>query len=235
MENKKNNTKLILKGIIGFLIYFLVSEFMGLPFEWLKIDLDTIPQFVKCIYTIAIEVIIITSIAMLFKDYLVKCFNDMIKNHKKYFKKYLKYWFIMLALMVISNFLIMIFVPGSSAANQDAINEMFKELPIFTFILSVILAPVLEEFAFRLSFRAIFKNKIIFILVSGLLFGSFHVIGTVEVWTDLLYIIPYSIPGFIFGYVYVKSDNIFTSMGLHFLHNGVLMSIQFILAILGLL
>lgn len=235
MKKNTNSTKLILKGIAGFLIYFFMSEFMRLPFDLLNIDLENMPQILKCIYTIAVELIIIALIALLFRDYLIKCFKDIKKNNKVYFKKYLKYWFIMLALMIASNLIITIIAPGSTANNQDAVNEMLKTSPIFTFILSVILAPVIEEFAFRMSFRAIFRNEIIFILISGLIFGSFHVIGMIDNWTDLLYIIPYSIPGFIFGYVYAKTDNIFTSMGLHFLHNGTLMSIQIMLLILGLI
>jgi membrane protease YdiL (CAAX protease family) len=51
--------------------------------------------------------------------------------------------------------------------------------------------------------------------------------------TDLLFIIPYSIPGFIFAYVYTKSKNICIPISLHFIHNGIMMSLQILLLLLN--
>jgi membrane protease YdiL (CAAX protease family) len=234
MEKKKTNTKLILKGIGAFLIYFLISEFAAIPFYLLGVDLETVSTIIKCIYTIIIQLIIILLIFLLFRDYIIKSFNDFKENHNKYFKTYFKYWFVLLGLMALSNGLIMLIDPSATAKNQDAVNELFKQLPVYTFILSVFLAPVVEELAFRLSFRAIFKNKYLFIFFSGILFGSFHVIGSFENAIDLLYIIPYSVPGWIFAYTLQKSDNIFVPMSLHFLHNGILMSIQVFILLFGI-
>ena len=234
MEKKKTNTKLILKGIGAFLIYFLISQFAAIPFYLLGVDLETVSTIIKCIYTITIELIIILSIFLLFKDYIIRSFNDFKENHKKYFKIYFKYWFVLLGLMALSNGIIMLINSGATAKNQDAVNQLFKELPVYTFILSVFLAPIIEEFAFRLSFRAIFKNKYLFIFFSGILFGLFHVIGSFTNAIDLLYIIPYSVPGWIFAYTLQKSDNIFVPMSLHFLHNGILMSIQVFILLFGI-
>lgn len=234
MEKKKTNTKLILKGVGAFLIYFLISEFAAIPFYLLGIDLETVPTIIKCLYTVIIQLIIILSIFLLFKDYIIKSFNDFKQNHKKYFKTYFKYWFVLLGLMALSNGIIMLIDSSATAKNQDAVNDLFRDLPVYTFILSVFLAPVVEELAFRLSFRAIFKNKYLFIFFSGILFGSFHVIGSFENAIDLLYIIPYSIPGWIFAYTLQKSDNIFVPMSLHFLHNGILMSIQVFILLFGI-
>lgn len=225
----KNNDKLALKGIAAFLIYFLVSELQALPFLILGIDINSLSSFVTSTYTIIIELIIILSIFLLFKDYIIKCFKDLKKNHKIYFKKYFKYWFLMYGLMLVTNAIILFVFDGTGPNNQDIINEMFAKNPIYVFILSVILAPIIEEFAFRLSFKAIFKNKYLFIITSGLLFGSFHVLPLFENMVDLLYIIPYSIPGFIFAYTLYKSDNIFVPMGLHLFHNGLSMSLQILL------
>ena len=69
--------------------------------------------------------------------------------------------------------------------------------------------------------------------MSGLIFGCMHVLGSAETLTDLLYIIPYGIPGCAFAYILCKTDNIFVSMGFHFLHNGLLVALQFILLIFG--
>ena len=75
-------------------------------------------------------------------------------------------------------------------------------------------------------------RNILFIFFSGLIFGGMHVIGTLEHLVDLLFIIPYSIPGFVFAYVYTKSKNICVPISLHFIHNGIMMSLQILLLIL---
>jgi membrane protease YdiL (CAAX protease family) len=132
-----------------------------------------------------------------------------------------------------SNLIITIFTTTDIANNQESIIETLKVAPIYTFILTVFVAPILEELVFRLSFRKIFphSNKL-FIFFSGLIFGGMHVIGTSEHLVDLLFIIPYSLPGFIFAYVYTKSKNIFVPISLHFIHNGIMMSLQILLLIL---
>ena len=77
------------------------------------------------------------------------------------------------------------------------------------------------------------SNNIIYILTSGLVFGSLHVIGSLKNLYELVYIIPYSIPGFIFAYVYIKSKNIMVPITLHFIHNGILMSLQIFILLFG--
>ena len=152
--------------------------------------------------------------------------NNFNENNLEYFKKYFKYWFLILGLMMAGNLVILLFDPSSTANNQDLINEMFMKYPFYTFIISVFLAPVIEELVFRLCFYKLFTTKYLFIFLSGFIFGSFHVIGSYSSPIDLLYIIPYSIPGFVFAYLMQKTDNICVSTFLHFVHNGVVMSLQ---------
>ena len=229
----KKNDKKTLVGIGVFLFYFFVSQFQALPFWVLNIDTTTLPEIVKVIYTLLVQVFLVLVIAYIFRKDLKKNFKDLKKNHKYYFSNYLKYWFLALGLMMLSNAIILMFEPGSIAGNEEAIRDMFSKTPIYTFISAVIIAPILEELVFRKSFRYMFSNDILFILASGLTFGAFHVIGSFETFFDLIYIIPYSVPGLVFAYVLVKSKNIFVPMGLHFLHNGILMSLQFLLMFLS--
>ncbi len=46
---------------------------------------------------------------------------------------------------------------------------------------------------------------------------------------DILYIIPYSVPGMAFAKMLSKTDNIFTSTGIHLLHNGLMIAMQFVM------
>ncbi len=131
--------------------------------------------------------------------------------------------------MFVSNLIITIAIPGAMAKNQEAVVEIFKVAPLYMYISAVIISPLLEELIFRLSIRNVFKKDLLFIIISGLVFGIAHVAGSFENWYDLLYIIPYSIPGFAFAYTYTKTKNIFVPVGLHLIHNGIMMALQIIL------
>ena len=93
---------------------------------------------------------------------------------------------------------------------------------------TVLYAPLVEEITFRKTFRNIINDKILFILISGIMFGIIHVGISSNTTNDLLMIIPYLIMGIDFSYIYYKSDNIFTTITIHSIHNLVLLIIQFI-------
>lgn len=231
--DKKNRWKLIGSGIFAFLVYLFFPYLEPIPFQLVGVDIRTVPMIVKTIYLMIFEILIATIIISIFKDKVERDFQDMKKNHKKYFSTYIKYWFITLGLMMISNAIIILINHGDIANNEETIRETFKLAPIYTFLSAVIYAPLTEELVFRQGIRNIFKNDTLFIIVSGLVFGSLHVIPTYKVPLDLLYLIPYSIPGWVFAYTLKKSDNIFVPMGIHFIHNGVLMSLQCLLFFLS--
>ncbi|MCI9233398.1 MAG: CPBP family intramembrane metalloprotease [Bacilli bacterium] len=235
MKNESQKTKHLSIGIGVLFFYFAIIffPFQLLPFSLLDIDYKMLPLWIRIIYAFIFEVIQFGIIIFLLKDQLKKDLIDLKQNHNEYFKKYFIYWFILLGAMMASNLLIVWFTPNEIANNEQSIHEMLKMAPIYTFITAVFIAPFQEEFVFRKAIRNIISNDILFILVSGLLFGSLHVVTSLTSWWQLLYIIPYSIPGFIFAYLLVKTNNIFVSGFIHFIHNGVLMSLQILLLLLG--
>ena len=60
------------------------------------------------------------------------------------------------------------------------------------------------------------------------MFGALHVVTSYTNTTDLLFIIPYSIPGCAFAYMLVKSDNICVPISMHMLHNTIMIIFQII-------
>lgn len=234
MEKEKNND--LKNALMGCGVIFLYLIATAIPNELLSIfgiDYNNLNTIFKTIYLALYQILLTLLIIYIYRKDFIPNFKDFIKNNITYFKKYIKYWFIMLVLMITSNLIITMFTTTNISTNQETINETLKLAPIYTFIVSVFVAPILEELVFRLSIRKIFAHtNILFILVSGLIFGSMHVLGTCENLIDLLFIIPYSIPGFIFAYIYTKSNNICIPISLHFIHNGVLMTLQIILMIL---
>ena len=222
-------------GIIVLIFYFitLLFPFQLIPFSLLGIDYTTLPLWIRIVYSFAFELLQFGIIIFLLKDQLKKDLADLKKHHNEYFKKYFIYWFILLGIMMISNLLIIWLTPNEMANNEQSIHEMLKMAPLYTFITAVFIAPLKEEFVFRRGIRNLISNDILFILVSGLMFGSLHVVTSLTSWWQLLYIIPYSAPGFIFAYLLTKTDNVFVPGFIHFIHNGVLMSLQILLLLLG--
>lgn len=213
-------------GILAIIVYLFLPYLEPIPFNLLGINLKTVPVIVKTIYLIVFEFLIVMILLSIFNNKIERDFNDLKKNHKEYFTTYIKYWFLVLFLMMVSNSIIMLINHGDMATNEETVRQTFKLAPIYTFLSAVIYAPITEELVFRQSIRNIIKNDTLFIILSGLIFGSMHVLPSYQMPMDLLYLIPYSIPGWVFAYTLKKSDNIFVPMGLHFIHNGILMSLQ---------
>ena len=122
--------------------------------------------------------------------------------------------------MIISNIIIMS-IYSSQALNEEAVQDVLKEAPIYASFAACLFAPFMEEIIFRKHLSKIFTNKVLFILVSGFLFGLVHNIsglGTMQ----MLYIIPYGVFGLVFAYMYSEKQNIFIPMTFHFIHNTLL-------------
>ena len=236
---KKNDKDLKIRfkqlgiGIGAMALYFLLPYLEGVPFVIMGVDTTTLPIWVKVFYLTMYSVLTASLIMIIYNKKLSKDFKDMKKNSIKYFNKYIKYWLIGLFIMMVSNLFINLIVTNDIPSNEQAIRETFNISPLYIFFSAVIYAPIVEELIFRQSIKNIFNNKWLFIIISGLLFGSMHIFGDFKNITDLLYIIPYSTPGIIFAYMLEDSDNICVPMSFHFIHNGILISLQFILLLFG--
>lgn len=228
-ENKKDLKNMILGfGVIA--LYLVASLFSLNILSIFNINYNNFSLLGKAIYAISYEALLTLIIIFIYRKDFISNLKQFIKNNSEYFKKYIKYWFLTVILMILSNSIVTMFTKANIATNQEIIVNTLKKAPIYIFITTVFIAPILEELVFRLSFRKIFSHSnFLFILFSGFIFGSMHVIGSLSNITDLLFIIPYSIPGFIFAYTYTKAENICVPISLHFIHNGVSMCLQIIL------
>lgn len=229
----KQFIKNFLLGLLAFASYFVLSLTESLPFELLNIDTASIPMVVKTIYLFAYEILIMAVIAIILHKKLLKDFNDIKKNHKNYYSKYFKVWLTGLMIMYLSNCFIVFALKGGMASNEEAIRSLLQVSPIYIYFSSIIFAPFVEELVFRQGIRNMVSNKYLFIIISGLIFGGLHVFSSITSYIDLLYIIPYASLGVVFAYMLVKTDNIFVSMGFHFLHNGLLINLQFLVLLLS--
>ena len=134
-----------------------------------------------------------------------------------------------------NNIIINLFITGANATNEQGVQELIKSSGLLSIVAVGILAPIIEELVFRKAFREVFNNKWAFILSSGLVFGALHVVLSLSSAWDLFYIIPYSSLGIAFGYMYYKTDNVYTSIFIHMFHNTALTSLSLISGALILL
>lgn len=149
------------------------------------------------------------------------------KDLKEYLKKFkikniptiLLYWILGFIFMMISNYIINYLIIPNGLSNNEAGNRelLFNNKLIYSIILCIFI-PILEEITFRLEFKKNIKNKKIFLLVSSISFALLHILSTTKL-IELLYIIPYLILGITFSKIYIKTDNLISSIIAHILHN----------------
>lgn len=233
-ENYKNIFKNILIGIFTIITYFFLSIIKTPILNLFGINSNS-NQLLKSISLILYLIFILILLILINIKSIKEDIKDIKKNHKKYFSKYIKYWFFATIIMMFSNLIINFLNGGNIASNEQSIRESFKTAPIYIIFASVIFAPISEELVFRKGLRNIISSPIIFILVSGLIFGGLHVVGNINSWIDILYLIPYSVHGLVFAYILYKTDNVLVPMGIHLMHNGIMMSLETLLFILGVL
>ena len=229
-RTKENDLKYALKGIAVIFIYFFFSIFQTIPFALLHINYAELPSYIQIIYSLSVELLMISIIFLIFDKEFKAAWQDVKKNHLTYFNQNLKYYIIGVVVMMASNMLINL-LGGGMSTNETTIRNEFNFYPIYTFISAVILAPLLEETVFRLGFRSLIQNDFLFITISSLVFGGLHLIGTPINELFPLYLLSYCSCGISFAYMLKKTNNIFVSIGFHFMHNGLILSLQMFLLI----
>ncbi|MEI3508041.1 MAG: hypothetical protein V8R01_02760 [Bacilli bacterium] len=131
----------------------------------LNIDYNTLSTFAKEFYNIATEIVLLGIIFIMLIEQYKKAWDDLKQNHRKYFSDNLKFYLLGVILMMGANALIAV-LGGSMSENKSSIRDQFAIAPIYTYISAVFLAPILEESVFRLSFRNMFENNFLFIVIS---------------------------------------------------------------------
>jgi len=218
MKDFYNKYKNIIKMIIAFLIFYFLGNVIVTILKVFKVDIATN----KYTITVAVNIIRAIILFLMFRKDLKEDFKKFKKNFWEYNDVAVKSWVIGLVVMCVSNVIIGIFAPSNMPSNEEGVRTMIKAISFVAIILTGITAPISEEILFRKSIKNVInKNKWLYVIVSGLVFGAAHIVTKESALTlyDYLYIIPYSSLGFAFAYTCQKTDNIFPSMLIHSLHN----------------
>lgn len=128
-------------------------------------------------------------------------------------------------LEIIASYLVSMFRENTIPQNQKVIDVYKKTSQFGLFFLSVILAPIVEEFLFRFSIINIFSNikngSFLGIILSSLYFGYVHIDTALATgqWHELFWLIYYGGCGLVFAFAYYIHRNILVAILLHFLIN----------------
>ena len=213
-SSKRNFTTNLILCICALIGMLLVPNIVGL------LLLKVIKNELVC-SIIGTIVFIIILVLMYYKD-LVKEFKRYKNNFKENFRLGFKFYILGFMGMVFFNVLIAFFLTNI-ANNEMQVREMLYSNVVYTMINISILAPICEELVFRKSLEPVIKNKWIYVVVCGLLFGGAHiltnVVNEVFVLTDLFYILPYACLGSAFALMDYETKTTFTSIVMHSLHN----------------
>ena len=123
---------------------------------------------------------------------------------------------------------------NNEAGNEQAITDMFSSSftnGLLLSLVTVIMAPIIEELVFRKALFTILGNRTrLALVISSLIFGSMHIINpcieeiaTGNFYTfsiEFIYLIIYSVMGLVLGLTYIKTErNVIGSIFTHMLNN----------------
>ena len=217
MKDKKR----IILNVFMFLFYFIYQLIMIYVARILNIN----SNFDKSLYLFISSLIYFIIVFIIYKNELK---NDYKKFNIKIFIKYIPIYIIGIIFMGLSSYIILNIINIKISTNEANVREYIKLFPLYMSFSTVIYAPFVEEITFRKTFKNIISDNVLFILISGIMFGLIHISISGNTTNDLLMAIPYIIMGIDFSYIYYKSNNIFTTITLHSVHNLILLIIQFI-------
>ena len=222
MKNKILN---LLKSLGIISLFLLFSSFF---FGILNIEPSKISDNKYIIYLTCANLILLCIFIFIYRKILVNDVKSFFKNFGENMETSFKYWIIGFIIMIISNLIITYVLNKSIAGNEEQVREYIKIMPLLMTFNSVIYAPITEELTFRRSIKDAIKNKWVYILTSGLIFGILHIISYIKSPIDLIYLIPYGSLGIAFSMLYHKTNNIFSTITMHAIHNSIAIIIYLI-------
>jgi len=213
------------KIIYALIIYVFGNLILGQILHSLVSDEQTALYTFGRIFT---QLIILVGVYLINKKEIHKMWIDFKINYPKYLKTIFSIWVVGFSAMILSSFIINYFILSNAtiSTNEEINRTILSAYFVFAIINLCILAPMIEEIVFRLSFNGI-KNKYIFIAVTALLFAFLHILPDLDNLRALFFF-TYLAIGLTFSLSYIKTKNIFASIVIHSWHNAIILLLLFI-------
>ncbi len=200
-------------------VLFLMILWPTVIFTVFNVDLATVSDKNYIIYYTISSLTLSIILIWIYRKDVYRDFKSYFKDFGKNFEVSFKYWLAGLGIMYASNLFITLILNKPLAGNEETVRSYLDVMPLVMSFNAIICAPVSEEITFRKSFKEIFPNKWVFAIMSGLVFGLLHVASYITTLSDFIHIIPYGALGFVFALLYYKTDNIFSTIVIHSMHN----------------
>lgn len=200
-------------------IILLMLMFTSIFFGIIGINPSSLTENKYIFYLTISNITLLAIYFLIYKKTLIKDFKNYIKDFGNNFTTSIRYWLIGFIIMIVSNLIITFILNKGLAGNEEQVRSYIDSFPLFMIFNTVIYAPLTEELTFRKSIKDAINNKWTYVLVSGLIFGILHIISYITTWTDFIYLIPYGSLGIVFALLYHKTDNIFSTITIHAMHN----------------
>lgn len=212
----------IIKLVLIFMLFYFINYSVYIVMGLLNITKADLNGSALVILNSFTDIILLFILFLIYRKELIKDFDKFRANPIDNLDSGIKYWFVGLIGMIISNVIINLVFSAGGPGNEKTVQSMISNLPWLMLIDAGIIGPFIEEIVFRKTFKDAIKNKWLFVLLSGFIFGALHVTSNIVHWYDALYVLPYSFLGISFALSYHETDTIFTSMFMHMIHNTVL-------------
>ena len=160
-----------------FLIWVVSGDVLRFVLKIMNVDTTKIHNLAIAEFVLSLVVFLIGFI--IYKKEIKKDYKAIDK--KKIFIEALRLMACAYMVEIISGIVVMfifsiIGVEATGSINNNVAIKLLKSAPVLIGVGTVLLAPAYEEIIMRLGLNTIFKNKKVFIAVSGIIFGVMHVI-----------------------------------------------------------
>ena len=207
------NNKLT-KGILVFVLYLLFPMIIGMFLPSLN-NSNLLSVLVRFI----IDVGVIALFIYLFKDDFKEYNKGLVKNPKKVIGVGLLFALFAFIAMPICNIILHVLNVSASDTNNDTINTLYGVIPLYMMFQTLIYSPIVEGITFRKVFKDAINNKWLFIIISGFVFGLYHIIYNMTSLSQILLMLPYFVVGMLYAGAYSKTDNIYSAFIATFVYN----------------
>lgn len=207
------NNKLT-KGILVFVLYLLIPMIIGMFLPSLN-NSNLLSVLVRFI----IDVGVIALFIYLFKDDFKEYNKGLVKNPKKVIGVGLLFALFAFIAMPICNIILHVLNVSASDTNNDTINTLYGVIPLYMMFQTLIYSPIVEGITFRKVFKDAINNKWLFIIISGFVFGLYHIIYNMTSLSQILLMLPYFVVGMLYAGAYSKTYNIYSAFIATFVYN----------------
>lgn len=223
MKDKEKNIAFFILISLFFLFFEIIYPILGYNYNSFSPRMKLLLMILKYIVFIVIFVI-------KYRKYLKDKWKDFWINKKKYSSIAFKWWGLGFLLMIVINRILDTII-GGVGANEEAVQSLLEAEPVIALAATTLFAPFVEELIYRKSLQDCFKNNTLYIIISGLIFGLIHVLGSSNP-LDYLFIISYGLFGACFAKILVETDNIYSTIMVHMFHNGMLSLLSIVVKLL---